>query len=118
MSICLHVKMIPDRYIAFLELVASCKDIKERRVVLNALCRHKKFIKAIKMICRNTVNQTLNLSDKQKNQLKKHAKVIEYVAKSSNSGRKTIVQNGGGFVSVLLPIVASLIGAAINGAST
>ena len=110
--------MIPDRYIALLELVASCRDINERRIVLKALCRNKKFIKAIKMICKNTVSQTVSLTNKQKNQLKKHASVINYIAKSSNSGRRSIVQSGGGFISVLLPIVTSLIGAAINGAST
>lgn len=112
--------MIPDRYIAFLELVAECKNVSERKIVLKALCRDKKFMKLIHMICRNTVRNLVPLSSKDKARLQKHADVICLLAESDSNadGRRLLVQDGGGFISVLLPIVTALIGAAINGANS
>ena len=110
--------MIPDKYIELLKTIKLCKSRSERKTLLTILCRHKKFIKAMKVICINTVNQSIPLTEKQKNQLKKHASVISYIASSRRSARNHIVQSGGGFISILLPIVASLIGSAINGANS
>lgn len=110
--------MIPQKYIELLKVISLCNSKSERQSVLTVLCRHKKFIKAMKILCKNTVNQSLPLTDKQKHQLRKHASVISYIAKSRRSAKKSIVQSGAGFVSILLPIVASLIGSAINGASS
>lgn len=110
--------MIPDQYIAYLNLVANCKKATERRNLLKVLCRDKKFIKAVKLVCNNTVKSRLRLTERQKNQLKPHAKTINYIARSTRSGTRAIVQSGGGFLSVLLPIVTTLVGAAINGANS
>jgi hypothetical protein len=109
--------MIPDRYMGFLEIVAQCRSISERRTLLRVLCRDKKFIKAVRLICANTVKNRVSLSTADKRRLRNHAKTIAYVARSSRGGTRRIVQNGGGFLSVLFPIVASLVGAAINGAN-
>lgn len=107
--------MIPEKYMELIKSIELCRNRQERTFLLTILCRHQKFIKAMKLICKNIVNQSIPLTDKQKNQIKKHASVIFYVAKSRRSARKSIVQSGGGFISILLPIVASLIGSAING---
>jgi len=109
--------MIPEKYWELLKAVELAKSKAERETLLIVLCRHKKFIKALKVLCKNTVNQKLPLTDKQKHQLKKHASVINYIAKSKRSAKRSIVQSGGGFISILLPILASLVGSAINGAN-
>ena len=68
------------------------------------------------MVCANTINETFNLTKREKNQLKKYENIITYIANSKN-GRRYLVQDGAGFISFLLPIVARLIGEAINGAN-
>lgn len=108
--------MIPEKYIELLKAIELCRTRQERTFLLTVLCRHEKFIKAMKLICKNIVTQSIPLTDKQKNQIKKHASVIFHVAKSRRSAKRSIIQSGGGFISILLPIVASLIGSAINGA--
>ena len=107
--------MIPNKYIELMKLIDLTKSVDERKALLRILCRHKKFIKAMKVICKNTIDCQIPLDKKQKNQLRKHAAVINYIAKSPRSAKNSIVQSGGGFISILLPIVASLIGSAING---
>jgi len=108
--------MIPEKYIELLKIISLCNSKTERKTLSTILCRHKKFIKAMKIICKNTVNEKIPLTERQQNQLRKHASVISNIANSRRSAKKSIVQSGGGFVSILLPIVASLIGSAINGA--
>jgi len=110
--------MIPQRYMILLQLVASTRQAKERKALLKILCRDKKFIKAVKMICSNTAKNQTKLTPREINLLRPHAKVIAKIAKQSQGrGDRAIVQSGGGFILPLIPIITSLIGAAINGAN-
>lgn len=109
--------MIPDYYWGQLNLILQCKSPQARKLAIAAAYQDKKFIKALKMICKNTINQGLDLTEKQKNQLKKHAAAISFIAESRTNGKRKVIQNGGGFLSILIPLVASLVGSAINGAN-
>ena len=110
--------MIPEKYLAYLALVTACKSKTERQSLLRILCRDAKFIRAVKLICANTVNRNVQLTERQKKLLRPHAKAIAYIGHRSSSCTRVIEQSGAGFLSVLLPIVTTLIGAAINGANS
>jgi hypothetical protein len=105
-----------QNYFVILERLAKTTSRKERSDIMKVFCRDKNFIKALKEICSNTVRGNLTLSLKDKNRLKKHKRVIESLASSKPFKRK-LVQSGSGFLAVLLPLVASIIGSAFsNGA--
>lgn len=109
--------MIPERYMTLLALVSTTKKANERKQLLKILCRDKKFIKAVKMVCVNTAKHQGKLTPRQVKLLRPHAKVIAKIAKQTRGEDKSIVQSGGGFFLPLIPIITSLIGAAINGAN-
>lgn len=108
--------MVPEQYITQLNSILYCQGKQEREILLCILCRDKNFMKLLKMVCKNTINESVPLTDQQKLTIKNYAAVIEAISKSSNS-KKVVSQNGTGFLSLLIPIVTSLIGSAINGAN-
>ena len=108
--------MIPEHYIAQLNSILYCQDKQEREVLLCILCRDKNFIKLLKMVCRNTLNESVPLTKQQKHEIKNYAAVIDAISKTSDP-KKEVLQNGSGFLSLLIPIVTSLIGSAINDAN-
>ena len=107
--------MIPEYYMHLLQSLSLCKSLTERQNLLKIFCRDKKFVKAVKLICRNTVSKDVPLTPSQRNQLKKYASAITNISSSRYSTKQALVQSGGGFLSILLPIVASLLGGLING---
>ena len=107
--------MIPEYYMHLLQSLSLCKSVKERQQLLTVFCRDKKFVKVVKLICQNTISKEVPLTKDQQNKLKKYADKINKIGVSRKSTRTTIVQSGGGFISILLPVVASLIGGIING---
>ena len=106
--------MIPEHYITQLNAILFCQDRQERKVLLCILCRDKNFIKLLKMVCQNTITESVPLTDQQKHKLQNYAAVIEAISKEP---KNVVSQNGSGFLSLLIPIVTSLIGSAINGAN-
>jgi len=107
--------MIPQQYIDQLSQVANTKNKKKRQVLLKTLYKDPKFIKALKLVCKNTLECNVPIPKEAKRKLCHHAKAITHIAKTKSSGRNIVLQNGGGFLSVLVPLVTTLLGAAING---
>lgn len=107
--------MIPETYLKLLQEVANANSRSKRVQLIKQHYKDPKFIKAIKLVCKNTVKCKVPLSIKDKRRLRPHAKTISKIAKSKTNGKQTIIQNGGGFLSILIPIVTSLLGAAFNG---
>ena len=107
--------MIPQKYIDQLTQVAQLKKKNSRQALLKSLYKDPKFIKALKIICKNTIACKVPLSKTEKRKLCRHAKAITHIAKTKSSARNIVLQNGGGFLSVLVPLVTTLLGEVLNG---
>ena len=100
--------MIPDFYLGQLRCLSQCRNSDERRVLINIFYRDANFIKALKMICRNTVNMVVPLTNQQKDQLKRNASTIHFIATSRSNGKRELLANGGGFIAILLKAMDDL----------
>lgn len=97
--------------LAVLDFVASIKVPKLRQQLLKVLKSQPKYYIALREIAYNTVRKNLILSSKEKQRLKKHKRVLVDLAKKQKSAKKKkkLVEQSGGFLPILLPLVASLL---------
>lgn len=91
-----------------LEAIMRIRDPNERKTVLLIMLKDHKLKRALKEIALNVVERTIPLTDKQKKLLEKYKSAI-WKIKSKTSVKTVIQQEGEGFLSILLPIVASII---------
>jgi hypothetical protein len=105
-----------EKCISELQLVAKMKDKKAQKKVLKELAKENCFAKSVQEIAFNTVNSNIPLKPIHKKKLKKHAHIIKSLSKKSIKGKKRIklIEQSGGALGVLLPIVASLLPAIID----
>lgn len=103
------------KYFVVLEHLAQVNNRKDRKVLLRVFSRNPLFIKALREICSNTINGGLSLSQKDKNRLRKHKDIIVCLATKNKAVKRKLIQTGSGFLSVILPLVASVVGALLNG---
>lgn len=99
-----------------MQILANEKNPKVRRLFLYTFAKNKKFIKALRTLCKNTVKGKLNLSNKEKEKISKHLKEIKFFSIKKNSSKSKLVQNGAGFLAALIPIAAAILGPLIDGA--
>lgn len=98
-----------------LSLIADVKDDKLRKILLRDVSCNNDIFQAIREIAVNTVNKNVPLSDSEKKLLRKYKRVLQQLALPSKTRftkkkqTKLVVQSGG-FLSILLPIVAGIIG--------
>lgn len=102
-----------QKYLPVFECVSKIKRREDRKVVLSILAKEPNFIKALEEIAVNTVEGNIKLAKSQKTSLKKHKELL--VQLSEKRGKKLLSQSGGGFLPILIPLVADLIGSLING---
>lgn len=100
-------------FLPVLQAIAKIKLNSDRLEVIKIFSKDKKFVKAIKEIAANTVNKNIPLTAKDKVSLRRHKQVILDLA--SKGGKKTLVQSGGGFLPLLIPIVSTVLGSMLNG---
>lgn len=100
-------------YLPILKVISEIKSKKDRVVVLNIFSKKPSFVKAIKEIAVNTVNKNIQLDIKQKKSLRKHKEAL--VKLSNRGGKQVVLQNGGGFLPILLPIVSTILTSMLNG---
>ena len=81
--------------------------------MIEIFSKNKKFVKAIKEIASNTVNKNIPLSVSDKIRLKKYKQVI--VDLSERGGKQCLIQSGGGFLPLLVPIVTTVLSSMLNG---
>src|SRR5277367_3373350 len=92
-------------------IISKIKNPSIRKKVLLSLydeCLYKAFYE----IAANTVSKNIPLKRREKNLLKKHKIILQKLAcyTKSKKRRKTLVaQSGGGFLSILIPAIASII---------
>lgn len=101
-----------------LQVVASIKSTKVRKVVLEEFSKDKAFCSAIREIFKNLKNRNIKLNDHQRRKLRQHKTVIVGVLekrKGDKRRKKLIVQTGNGFLlPILIPLVAEVVGQLIQ----
>lgn len=91
-----------------LDYIMKIRDSSDRKTVLDIFLKDNKFKKMMREIALNVVEKNVPLNDKNKRMLSKYKSAL-WKLKSRHSVRKVIQQEGEGFLSILLPIVGSLI---------
>ena len=101
-----------------LQVVASIKSIKVRKLVLEEFSKDKEFCSAIREIFKNLKKRNIKLNDHQRRKLRRHKTVIFGVLekrKGAKRRKKLIVQTGNGFLlPILIPLVAEVVGQLIQ----
>lgn len=96
------------KHLPVLQLVQKAKPKLRKSILLNC---ELDFIKTLDECIFNTLNGNIDLSESEKNKLKKYKAVLRKILKTKgglNKKRKVISQNGGAFLPILLaPIVAA-----------
>lgn len=89
----------------------TIKDPKKRKSVFEYLSKKTFVYKALREIAKNIMNKNIVLNTKQKRKINKHSKTIKKLAAGTDSNltRKRLVQQSGGFLPWLLPLVATLV---------
>jgi len=108
--------MISNIHFAYLEVLYKERDPYIRKVLLFAFCKDKKFIKALRYLCVNTLQGKFAPSAKETKELKKYISDLRLFSNKKKITKKKIIQNGAGFLTALIPIAAAILGPIINGA--
>lgn len=101
-----------EEHLPLLEAIMRIKNVSERKQVLSILLRDKKLKKVVREIALNVVEGNVPLTEKERKMLQKYKSTI-WRLKAKHSVRRVVDQDGEGFLGILLPIIASLIGSAI-----
>lgn len=91
---------------------AICKsNPTTKRKLLSTLSDNKDFYSAVSEICLNICKGNVKLSSKIKNQLKPYKScIINFAGKTKCvQKRKKLIKQSGGFLSIVLPIIASVL---------
>lgn len=102
-----------QHYLPLFEHINSIKRPEDRRMVVAIFSKNHNFIKALEEVADNAVEGDIEFTAEQKRKLKRHKQVI--LALADKRGKALVSQTGGGFLSVLLPIVTSILSPLING---
>jgi hypothetical protein len=98
-----------------LKIISKIKDSRLRKKILSELADDCIY-KALHEIAINTVNKKVPLSTDVKKSLKKYKSHIQELTKrtSNRSKRKRLVVQSGGFLPLLIPAVASVLGSVLS----
>jgi hypothetical protein len=97
-----------------LSLVAKVKDKRLREAILKQISCEEKIYAAVSELATNTIKGNIPLTEAQKNKLRKQKKFIEGLkcqkkGRLSKEGKKKFVEQSGGFLNVVLPIIATVL---------
>lgn len=100
----------------FLRALAKIKDSKSRKTALNEVSGETKIQKALREIAKNVVRRKLKLTKKHLAGLVRHKRTISSLTKKklSQPKKKNLVVQSGGFLPILIPLVASILGEVIK----
>ena len=94
-----------------LHKIMSEKNSKYRKKLLAEASKNENIIHSVREISRNLILKNVPLSRMQKKRLIGHTKCIVGCSKIKGSGKKSqqLVVQSGGFLQIILPIIASLL---------
>ena len=104
-------------WINHLKVIASIRDTRKRNARLKTFSDNMSFFDALKEIAANTINMNLPLRLHQKKKLRRYSKTIRELAekkKKSKIKKKKLAEQSGGFLPILIPLVASVLGEVIR----
>jgi len=104
-------------WINHLKVIASIRDKRKRNARLKAFADHMNLFDALKEVATNTINMNLPLNPNQKTKLRRYSKIIRELAskrKRSKLQKRKLIEQSGGFLPILIPLVASVIGEVIR----
>lgn len=91
------------RYYPLLKAITGmCGTCRKR--LLTKLAQDPEFVKCMREITENVLKENVELSVKDKRRLNRHAKVISSLRKSKG------VTQSGGFLNIVVPLLASVVG--------
>ncbi len=103
--------------IPFLKVVSRLPD-KSRKIVLNDLSEDQTVYDALSEIAHNTIKGNVKLKKSQSKKLKHHSNVLKQLCclknKKNIQKRKKLVVQSGGFLPILIPSIAALLGSLIK----
>jgi len=102
----------------FLRLISQIKNEKKRKVLMKEICEDETIYKALSEIAKNQIKGNIKLDKKQSKKLKRHSKLLKKLClkkdKITLKKRKNLVVQSGGFLPLLLPTVALILGSILN----
>jgi hypothetical protein len=95
-----------------LKLLSQIKNKDIRKNATCDFCKNENLYKAIKEIALNIVNKNIPLTNKDKKKLKKYKKDIYLLSKQKfkSKRKQKVLQQTGGFLPILIPLVATILG--------
>jgi hypothetical protein len=102
-----------QKYLPLFDHISQIKVRCDRRIVFAIFAKDPNFIKALQEIALNVVEGNISLNESQKKKLAHHKNVLIDLARKK--GKRTVVQSGGGFLPLLLPLVSEVLASLING---
>lgn len=97
-------------YYPLIRCICKKKSKKLREHFLTAISKDKSFCRCLREIAKHTVKEKFPLEKKHKKQLNKHVKTVRGVLSKNKRRRRLSVIQSGGFLPILLPFVAALLG--------
>lgn len=99
-----------------LQIIANAKSKKTRIELIKQFSSEIDFVVAIREICKNIVNRNIPLSPKQVRRLKEHKRDILYLTQRTvnTPAYRRRVNQVGGWLPIILPLVATVIGEIIR----
>ena len=91
-------------YYPLLQAVSKIKSQKNQKMILQNLAKDIKFVACLRELAKNTANGNLKLSQADKRRLNKYSTIVRALIK------KKSVNQAGGFIQAILPIISSLVG--------
>ena len=100
------------KYFVPLKLLSQIKNKDIRKNATCDFCKNENLYKAIKEIALNIVNKNIPLTNKDKKKLKKYKKDIYLLSKQKfkSKRKQKVLQQTGGFLPILIPLVATILG--------
>ena len=103
-----------EQYLPLLEAIIRIKNPSDRRKVLTIFLKDHKLKKVLREIALNVVEKNVPLTQQQKRKLARYKSAL-WSLRSRKGVKQVIEQEGEGFLSILLPIVTSLIASSLDG---
>lgn len=104
-------------YWPYLEVYNSIKCPKARNKILKVFCKDPKFCKLLRQVARNTLKKNFDIDEISIDKLRQQKKSIIKLTKKYKNKRQQeeiLVQKGSGFLPLVIPLLAQVIGSLIN----
>lgn len=105
------------KYWPYLEVFNSIACAKTRKAILKEFSKDPNFCKLLRQVAKNTLRKNFEIDSPSIKKLRKQKKSIIKLTKKYKNRRqsqKVIVQRGSGFLPLVIPLLAQVIGSLIN----